>query len=106
MDSGLYAACTGLMARTDALDTIANNLANSSTNGFRGKHTTFGSVLAGSGQPLATQLNYVTNSYGLLGDSHLDMQSGSLVHTGNDLDVAVDGPGFIAVQTKNGVAYT
>ena len=35
MDSGLYAAYTGLMARTQALDTAANNLANAGTNGFR-----------------------------------------------------------------------
>jgi len=106
MDSGLYAACTGLMARTDALDSIANNLANSSTSGFRGRHTTFSSVLAGSGQQLESQLNVVTNSYGLLGNSHLDMQPGSLQHTGNELDVGIDGAGFLAVQTANGTAYT
>jgi len=106
MDSGLYAACAGLMARTDALDTIANNLANSSTSGFRERHTTFSSVLAGSGQQLNSQLNVVTNSYGLLGDSRLDMQAGSLQRTGNDLDVGIDGPGFLTVQTKSGVAYT
>jgi flagellar basal-body rod protein FlgF/flagellar basal-body rod protein FlgG len=94
------------MARTDALDTIANNLANSSTSGFRGRQTTFGSVLAGSGQQLASQLNVVTNSYGLLGNSHLDMQPGSLQHTGNELDLAIDGPGFLSVQTANGTAYT
>ena len=106
MDSGLYAACTALMARTDALDTIANNLANSSTGGFRGRHITFGSVLAGSGHPLASQLNEATNNYGLLGGSRLDMQQGSLERTGNELDVAIDGPGFLTVQTKSGEAYT
>lgn len=106
MDSGLYAACTGLMARTDALDTIANNLANSSTSGFRERQTTFSSVLAGSGQQLNSQLNVDTNSYGLLGNSKLDLQAGSLSHTGNELDLGIDGPGFFAVQTKSGVAYT
>lgn len=106
MDSGLYAACTALMARTDALDTIANNLANSSTSGFRQHHTTFSSVLAGSGRPLATQLNVVVNSYGMLGTSKLDLQAGSLQKTSNELDVGIDGPGFLAVQTANGVAYT
>ena len=106
MDSGLYAACTALMARTDALDTIANNLANSSTSGFRERHTTFSSVLAGSGHPLQSQLNVVTNSYGLLGNSRLDLQAGSLQRTGNDLDVGIDGPGFLSVQTGAGVAYT
>ena len=106
MDSGLYAACTGLVARTDALDSIANNLANSSTIGFRGRHNTFSSVLAGSGQQLNSQLNVVTNSYGLLGDARLDMTAGSLQHTGNELDVAIDGPGLLSIQTPNGVAYT
>jgi flagellar basal body rod protein FlgG len=35
MDSGFYAACTALVSRTQALDTIANNLANASTVGYR-----------------------------------------------------------------------
>ena len=35
MDSGYYAACTALAARTQALDTIANNLANANTPGYR-----------------------------------------------------------------------
>ena len=99
MDSGLYAACTALMARTDALDTIANNLANASTNGFRGRHTSFSSVLAGSGHPTDTQLNDVTNSFGLLSSSRLNMQAGSFERTNNDLDVAIDGKGFLSVQT-------
>jgi flagellar basal-body rod protein FlgF len=106
MDSGLYAAATALMARTDALDTIANNLANASTGGFRARHTTFSSVLAGSGHPLASQLNEATNSYGLLGGSRLDMQQGSLERTGNELDIGIDGPGFLTVQTASGTAYT
>lgn len=106
MDSGLYAACTALMARTDALDTIANNLANSSTGGFRARHTTFSSVLAGSGQHLGSVLNVDTNSYGLLKGSQLDMQAGSLEHTGGDLDAGINGPGFFTVQTKQGTAYT
>lgn len=106
MDSGLYAACAALMARTDALDTIANNLANSSTSGFRERHTTFSSVLAGSGKPLNSELNVDTNSYGVLGSTRLDMQAGSLQRTGNDLDLGMDGPGFLTVETKSGLAYT
>ncbi len=106
MDSGLYAACTALMARTEALDTIANNLANSSTSGFRERHTTFSSVLAGSGHPLQSQLNVVTNSYGLMGNSKLDLQAGSLVKTNNELDLGIDGPGFFAIQLPSGTGYT
>jgi flagellar basal-body rod protein FlgF/flagellar basal-body rod protein FlgG len=106
MDSGLYAAATALVARTDALDTIANNMANSSTAGFRGRHTTFSSVLAGYGQQLNSHLNEATNDYGLLGGSHLDMTPGSLTKTGNELDLGIDGPGFLTVQTAGGPAYT
>jgi flagellar basal-body rod protein FlgF len=106
MDSGMYAACTALMARTDALDTIANNLANSSTAGFRGRTTSFSSVLAGAGHHVGSTLNQATNSYGLLGKSRLDLQPGVLAPTGNDLDVGLDGPGFLAVQTAHGTAYT
>ena len=46
MDSGYYAACTALVSRTQALDTIANNLANASTVGYRAQHNVFSSVLA------------------------------------------------------------
>jgi flagellar basal-body rod protein FlgF/flagellar basal-body rod protein FlgG len=106
MDSGFYAACTALVSQTDALDTIANNLANASTGGFRARHATFSSVLAGSGRPLGSELNRVTNDYGVLGDSHLDLTQGSLVRTGNDLDVGVDGPAFLSVQTATGPVYT
>ena len=48
MDSGLYAAYTGLLARTQALDTAANNLANAGTVGFRAQRDYFRSVLAGT----------------------------------------------------------
>jgi flagellar basal-body rod protein FlgF/flagellar basal-body rod protein FlgG len=106
MDSGLYAACAALMARTDALDTIANNMANSSTGGFRARHNTFSSVLASYGQNLNSQLNIDTNHYGLQGLSHLDMETAPLETTGNPLDVAIDGSAFFTVQTAGGLAYT
>ena len=106
MDSGMYAACTALVARTDALDTIANNLANASTGGYRARHATFSAVLAGTGHPVGSELNRVTNDYGVLGDTHLDLAQGSLVRTGNDLDVGIDGPAFLIVQTAGGPAFS
>ncbi len=106
MDSAFYAACTALMSRTEALDTIANNLANSSTGGYRARHTTFSSVLAGYGQTLGTDLNEATNSYGVLGASRLDLAPAALVQTGSELDVGIAGPAFLTVQTASGPAYT
>ena len=107
MDSGYYAACAGLVARTEALDTIASNLANSSTNGFRGEQNVFGSVLANAhGQQQLSGLNRAENTYGVLSKTQLDLSQGTIFPTGNPLDVAIEGSGFFKVQTAHGVAYT
>ena len=63
MDSGYYAACTALAARTQALDTIANNLANASTPGYRAQRSVFSAVLAETGDQVQTPLNRAMNSY-------------------------------------------
>jgi flagellar basal-body rod protein FlgF/flagellar basal-body rod protein FlgG len=106
MSSGYYAACAGLMSRTQALDTIANNLANVSTAGFRASHNVFSSLLATTGDSSLSALNQDANEYGLLSGTQLDASQGALVPTGNDLDLAVEGPGYFAVQTATGTVYT
>ena len=113
MDSGLYAAYTGLLARTQALDTAANNLANTGTNGFRAERDTFRGVLASgfsyeqlaSGQA-GSQVGESVNGFGVLGASAMDLGQGAVVATGNPLDLALSGQGFFAVQTAHGVRYT
>jgi flagellar basal-body rod protein FlgF/flagellar basal-body rod protein FlgG len=106
MDSGLYAACTGLVARTQALDTIANNLANASTVGYRAEHNVFSSVLASAGSATDSALNQAINSFGMLSGTTLDQTQGALQKTGNDLDLGIEGPGYFVVQTANGPVYT
>lgn len=109
MDSGLYAAYTGLLARTQALDTAANNLANAGTTGFRAQRDYFSGVLAGSldqDPGTASQVGQSVNGYGVLGGDKLDSGQGELQATGNPLDLALEGPGFFAVRTPNGVRYT
>jgi flagellar basal-body rod protein FlgF/flagellar basal-body rod protein FlgG len=105
MDSGYYAACTGLISRMDALDNIANNLANTSTNGFQARHNVFRSVLNSTSNSLSA-LNQDINDYGVLSSTRLDNSQGSIQHTGNDLDLAIQGPGYFAVQTSSGTLYT
>lgn len=113
MESGLYAAYTGLLARTQALDTAANNLANAGTTGFRAQRDTFRSVLASgmsfdqraAGQ-LGSQVGDSVNGFGVLGGSALDLGQGPMVSTSNPLDLAVNGAGFFAIQTAQGVRYT
>lgn len=106
MDSGFYAACTALMARSQALDLVANNLANVSTPGFRGQQDVFRSLLASSSVFPMSGLNQAVNNYSVLGDSHLDLTQGSLEKTGNDLDLAIQGSGFFVVKTSGGQVYT
>ena len=106
MSSGYYAACSGLMSRTEALDTIANNLANVSTAGLRASHNVFGSVLATLGNSPLSVLNQDANDFGVLSGTQLDTTQGALVRTGNDLDLAMEGPGYFAVQTATGPVYT
>ena len=106
MSSGYYAACAGLMARTDALDTIANNLANVSTPGFRATHNAFSSLLATANDSPLSALNQDANEYGVLSGTRLDTTQGALVPTGNDLDLAIEGTGYFQVKTAAGPVYT
>jgi len=109
MDSGLYAAYTGLLARTQALDTAANNLANAGTTGFRAKRDYFSGVLAGGidqDPETASQVGQSVNGFGVLGGNRLDLGQGEVKATGNPLDLALEGQGFFAIQTSSGIRYT
>ena len=104
VDSGFYAACAGLISRTQALDLAANNLANTSTTGYRGQREVFRQLYAGivpSGS-----LNLAVNAYGVIGSAATDLTQGSLQRTDNPLDFAIEGDAFFAVQTSEGIRYT
>jgi flagellar basal-body rod protein FlgF/flagellar basal-body rod protein FlgG len=105
MDSGYYAAMTGLVARTQALDTAAGNLANAQTPGYRAEREYFRSALLGP-DALNSQLGRTVNNFGLLGGDQLSMAQGALAQTGNPLDLAIEGEGFFEVQTANGMRFT
>jgi flagellar basal-body rod protein FlgF len=106
MDSGLYAASTALVSRTQALDTIANNLANASTVGFRAERNVFSSVLANAGGPAQSPFGQAANRFGILSGTTVDQSQGALDKTGNELDVAIEGSGYFVVQTADGPMYT
>ena len=105
MDSGFYAAMSGLLARTQALDTAAANLANASTTGYRAEREYFRSALLGS-DALNSQLGRTVNHFGLLGGDRLNLAQGPLQQTGNPLDLAIEGQGFFQIQTAGGLRYT
>jgi flagellar basal body rod protein FlgG len=91
------------LARQDA---ISGDLANASTPGYKPEvvsQASFGDILstAGGSQPLDLV------GYGsTIAKTSLDLTQGALQSTGEPLDVALNGPGFLAVQTAQGVRYT
>ncbi|HUK91431.1 MAG TPA: flagellar hook basal-body protein [Blastocatellia bacterium] len=105
MDSGFYAAVTGLISRTDALDVVADNLANTDTTGYKARHE-FYQALAKASEGSVDPLNNAINNYGILGGTTTDLAPGSIERTGNQLDLALEGSGFLTVQTPSGIRYT
>lgn len=98
MQSGLYVGISGQVALERRLATIANNVANAGTVGYRSEELKFDTVLSKvSGTPTA---------YSTAGESFISERSGGLNKTGNPLDVAVQGKGWLAIQTPAGIAYT
>lgn len=104
MDSGFYAACAGLVARSQSLDLAANNLANASTPGYRAQQDTFRQLLVGSRK--LNVLNQAVNSFGVLGNPTTDFAQGTMEKTGSPLDFAIEGHAFFAVQTPAGIRYS
>ncbi len=101
MDKALYIAMTGGKHIERAQAVHANNMANAATGGFRAdfEQARAMGVYYGDGLP--------SRSYALAENPGTDFTVGSVTQTGNDLDIAVDGTGWIAVQGSNGKeAYT
>jgi flagellar basal-body rod protein FlgF len=105
MDSGFYAALTGLVAKSDALDLAANNFANVGTTGYKAQEEFYHALQAAGSGPLSP-LTQAADNYGVLGGASLDLRPGSMQTTGNDLDVALQGSGFLVAKTAAGYRYT
>jgi|SRR5882724_8413366 len=106
MDSGFYSAFTGFSTRLDALEVVANNLANANTTGYKAQVSFYRAMPAWLQESLTTPLNQVVNRFGVLGGGQVDMTAGNLERTENPTDVALQSAGFFNVQTKGGVRYT
>ena len=100
MDRLIYLAMAGAKATLQRQDTLANNLANASTNGFRAEMQAFRAVPV-LGQGASTRVYALESTIG-----H-DTRSGPVQSTGRALDVAVQGKAWLAVQSLDGTeAYT
>jgi len=100
MDRMIYVAMSGAKQMLEQQSVVANNLANASTNGFRAQLSAFRAVeVFGEGAPTRA---FVADS-----TPGADFTPGAIQQTGRELDVAIEGAGWIAVQTADGSeAYT
>lgn len=100
MDEMVYVAMTGAKQVEYAQAINSNNLANISTTGFRADLHSFSSIPV-EGPGVDSRVNAVVESYGT------DLGQGAIINTERDLDIAIRGKGFIAVQAPDGgEAYT
>lgn len=107
MDRLIYTAMTGASQTLDEQATIANNLANTSTTGFRAQLSAYRSVPLKTQDQLATNNNDVTRTFVLSSTPTPDFTPGIIQKTGNPTDLAIQGDGWFAVQTADGnEAYT
>ncbi len=114
MFRSLNVAATGMAAQETQLDTIANNLANANTTGYKRQHAEFEDLLYqnvrsagpnadGTAAPTGTQLG---TGVRIVATSRSFTQ-GTLQQTGNPLDLAIEGQGFFAVMRPTGeMGYT
>jgi flagellar basal-body rod protein FlgF len=95
MDRMLYVAMTGAKQTMLAQTANAHNLANSNTNGFRADLSAFRAMpVYGDGHP--------TRAFAMAERPGVDFTPGTISATGRELDVAVNGQGLLAVQSRDG----
>ncbi|MEI7925029.1 MAG: flagellar hook-basal body protein [Chloroflexota bacterium] len=116
MISGLYTAASGMLLGLRQQDVVADNMANSSTIGYKAEQSSqiaFGNVLArsvgGAKGPLSLSSDRIIGSFGTgayVNRTRTFLAQGSDRLTGAPLDAMVRGDGFFAVQMPDGVRYT
>jgi flagellar basal-body rod protein FlgF len=104
MDAISTSAASGMRARMESLEMLANNLANVETGGFKADREFF-SVYAGE-EATADPLTGDVPVMPLIETHWTDLSQGNLLNTSNPLDLAIDGDGLFAIQTKEGLRYT
>jgi flagellar basal-body rod protein FlgF len=98
VQSNYYVTLSAQVALEKRMVTVANNIANMNTVGYRASAVSFETILSRKGDtPVA---------YSSPGTEHVVLKNGGLIRTGNPLDVAVQGNAWLAVQTPAGTVYT
>ncbi|MBU3917029.1 flagellar basal-body rod protein FlgG [bacterium] len=115
MMTSLFTASTGMKGQQSQIDSIANNLANVNTNGFKQTRNNFqdllysNEIMPGSNTSSNTiSPTGIHKGHGVkLAGTQKIYTQGNLTHTGHNLDISIDGDGFFQVLRPNGtIAYS
>ena len=102
MDALSIAAASGLRSRMETLDMLANNLANSTTGGFKLDREFYSLYVSAEAQASSSDPTTVP----VIEKQWTDFSQGLLVNTGNKLDMALSGKGFFTATAPSGPLYT
>lgn len=98
MQSGPYVSLSAQLTLERRLESLAINVANMNTVGYRASGVSFHTYVSRTGeQPVA---------YATSGRDYITREAGPLIKTDNPLDVAVQGEGWFSIQTPAGIVYT
>lgn len=100
--AGIYTVVSGAAAEEKRLSFISNNLANALTAGYKSSSPVFEAVLSSS----IIDTDQADSTFVATYDSHINFAQGPLIESGNKLDVALQGDGFLVIQTAQGNRYT
>jgi len=107
MDSVLISAASGLRARMESLDMLANNIANAGTAGYKSDGEFYGLYSASEAVEAALEGTSPAPSTLPVVEGHwTDLGQGTLTPTGSALDLALGTPGFFAASGPSGTLYT
>lgn len=99
MENATYISLSRLSTMRRQMDVLANNLANMNSNGYKGERVMFEEFLKG---PNEREKSSFVNDFGVLRDFRL----GKLEHTGNTFDLAINGSGYLTIDTPQGRRFT
>lgn len=102
MDNGIYITLSRQMALFRDMEVTANNISNANTTGYGSEHILFNSYLTKDVNQRVR--NDMAFAYDI--STYNNLETGAIQATGNQLDFAIDGNGFFAVETPLGVRYT
>lgn len=101
MQSGLYVSLSSQIALERRLTTIADNMANSNTVGFRSTDVKFDEVMSNTQNDIGAKIAFVSQ-----GNDYLSERQGDMLQTDNSLDFAVRGDAWFAINTPAGQVLT